>query len=33
VKRSEEIIYRDAKVRDDRIRSEAGLDVLWIEAE
>lgn len=29
VERPEEIIDRDTKVRDDRIRSDAGLDVLW----
>ena len=29
VESPEEIIDRDAKVRDERIRSEAGLDVLW----
>jgi hypothetical protein len=29
VERPEEIIDRDTKVRDDRIRSDVGLDVLW----
>jgi len=29
VERPEEIIDRDTKVRDERIRSDAGLEVLW----
>jgi len=29
VERAEEIIYRVTKLRDERIRSDVGLDVLW----
>jgi hypothetical protein len=29
VERPEEIMDRDTKVRDDRIRSDVGFDVLW----